>query len=360
MEPVPKQEQAAVDFLATVEILAPFTRDELERLAAAVESRFHAFGDTVCTAGEAANGLYVIRSGSVRVFSDDNGKETSMGVRKAGEVFAEIAMLRDYRHELSARAALKTELWFIPRSAIEPVIAHNAVALDFVNNFVAISSAGGLVARLFDLRGKVTKAELDEFVRSVGVKRVAAGKEILHQDTRDDRRLYVVRQGQVRIEHRDADDEYLLGTLGPGETFGEKACLMRQEQMATVRAVTDATLLVIPEKTAHFILDRNTKLRDAIEERIRFFERELHRQKKLAERRKKPVVLDLQSKPAAGEKIIKRFALVEQAEEMDCGAACLAMICRHYGINMTLGKLRELANVTTQGATLDSLGKSVV
>ena len=43
---------------------------------------------------------------------------------------------------------------------------------------------------------------------------------------------------------------------------------------------------------------------------------------------------------------------------MDCGAACLAMICKHYGINMTLGKLRELANVTTQGATLESLART--
>ena len=357
MEPIPK-EQTAVDFLASVEILAPFTKGDLERLAAACEPRFFSFGDSVCMAGEPANGLYVIKSGSVRVFSEENGKETSMGVRKSGEVFAEIAMLRDYRHELSARAALKTELWFIPRAQIEPVIAHNAVALDFVNNYVAVSSAGGLVARLFDLRGKVSKAELDDFVRSVGVKRVSAGKEILRQDARDDRRLYVVRQGQVRIEHRDADTDYVLGTLGPGETFGEKACLMRQEQMASARAVTDAVLLVIPEKSAHFMLERNAKLRDAIEERIRFFERELHRQKKLAERRKRPVILDLQSKGGPGEHLIKRFVLVEQAEEMDCGAACLAMVCRHYGIGMTLGKLRELANVTTQGATLDSLARA--
>jgi ATP-binding cassette subfamily B protein len=34
------------------------------------------------------------------------------------------------------------------------------------------------------------------------------------------------------------------------------------------------------------------------------------------------------------------------------------MICKHYGIGMTLGKLRELANVTTQGATLDSLART--
>ena len=358
MDSLAQQQQSPAEFLAAVEILSIFTAEELDKLAAAIEMRNYAFGDTICKAGDAADGLYIIRTGSVRVFSEEHGKETSMGVRKTGEVFAELAMLRSSRHELSARAALKMELWFIPRAAIEPVIGRNPAALDFINNYVAISSAGGLVAKLFDLRGKVSKPEMDEFVRSVGVKRIGSGKEILKQGARDDRRLYVVRQGEVRVVVNDSTDEYVLATLGPGEIFGERACLMRQEQPATIVAATDATVLVIPEKSAHFILERNARFRDVVEERVRFLERELHRQKKLAERRKRPVVLDLASQPKAGEKVIKRFAWVEQAEEMDCGAACLAMLCRHYGINMTLGKLRELANVTAQGATLDSLARA--
>jgi ATP-binding cassette subfamily B protein len=345
------------DFLSSVEILSPFTRAEIERLAVNAESRFYSFGDTVCNAGEPAGGLFVVKSGSVRIFTEENGKEISMGVRKAREVFADIAMLRDYRHESSVRASLKTELLFIPRKAIEPVIAGNPAAQEYVASFVAISSAGGFVTRLFDLRGKVNKGELEDFVRSVGVKRAAAGREILKQDARDDRRLYVIRHGEVRIVRTEDGTEYPLATLRRGEIFGEKACLLRQEQMATVIADTDTTLLVIPEKTIHVILDRNPKLREVLEDRIRVLERELNRQKKLAERRRRPVILDLVSKPEFGEKVIKRFALVEQAEEMDCGAACLAMICRHYDIPMTLGKLRELANVTTQGATLDSLAR---
>lgn len=361
METSAQQRPAASEFLASVEILSAFTSDELDQLSSAIETRAYAFGDTICSAGEAADGLVVIKSGSVRVFGEEHGKEISMGVRKAGEVFAEVAMLRPWRHELSARAALKSELWFIPRAAIEPLLARNPGALEYINNYVAIASAGGLVARLFDLRGKISKPELEEFVRSVGVKRVGAGKEILKQGSRDDRRLYVVRQGQVRVVVNDGSDgsnDYVLATLGPGEIFGDKACLMRQEQPASVVAAVDAVLLVVPEKSAHFILERNAKLREVIEERVRFFERELQRQKRLAERRKRPVILDLASQPKTGEKIIKRFALVEQAEEMDCGAACLAMLCRHYGINITLGKLRELANVTTQGATLDSLARA--
>ncbi|MGE5492175.1 MAG: ABC transporter transmembrane domain-containing protein [Actinomycetota bacterium] len=354
----PPEKPALADFLASVEILSPFSREELEELAGEAESRFYSFGETVCNAEEPADGLYVIKSGSVRVFTDEQGKEISMGVRKEKETFAEIAMLRDYRHESSVRASLKTELIFIPRQAIVPVIARNPAALSFVTNYVAIASAGGFVTRLFDLKGKLNKAELEEFVRSVGVKRVGAGKEILKQDSRDDRRLYVVRQGEVRIVRNEEGAEYPLATLRQGEIFGEKACLMRQEQTASAVAATDTTLLVIPEKVVHQILEANPKLREVLEERIHFAERELQRQKKLAERHRAPVTLDLESKPGFGEKVLRRFPLVEQAEEMDCGAACLAMICRHYGISMTLGKLRELANVTTQGATLDSLARA--
>jgi ATP-binding cassette subfamily B protein len=344
--------------LSSVEILAPFTRDELERLTEHAQSRFYSFGETVCKAGEPADGLFVVKSGSVRIFTEEHGKEVSLGVRKDREIFADIAMLRAYLHESSVRASAKTELLFIPRSAIEPVIAGNPAALAFVTSYVAISSAGGFVAQLFDLRGKLNKAELEEYVRSVGVKRVGEGKEILRQDSREDRRLYVVRQGEVRIVRHEDGNDYQLATLQRGEIFGEKACLQRQEQIASVIATTDTRLLVIPEKTVHFILERNPKLREVLDERIRYTERELERQKRLEQRRRRPVILDLHSKPEFGEKIIRRFALVEQAEEMDCGAACLAMICKHYGIGMTLGKLRELANVTTEGATLDSLARA--
>ena len=349
---------ARVDFLASVDLFSALTRNDLDRLAEAAQSRTLGFGDSVCKAGDAADGLLVVKSGSIREFTEEGGKETSRGVRKAGEVFGEIAMLREYRYESSARSSGKTELLFIPCSVIAPIVAANPAARAFVASRVAIGSAGGLISQLFDLRGKVDKAELEELIRSVGVKQVPAGKEILKQDSREDRRLYVVRHGEVRVVRHEDGTDYPLATLHQGDTFGERACLARQEQAAAVIASTDTALLVIPEKTVHFLLERNPKLREALEERIRRNDRELQRHKKLAERRKLPSLVDLQSKPELGEKLIRRFAWVQQAEEMDCGAACLAMICKHYGIDMTLGKLREMANVTTQGATLDSLART--
>jgi len=350
--------KSRADFLTTVDLLSALTRKDIDRLAQAAQSRRLAFGDTACQAGDVAEGLFVIKSGSVRVFAEEGGKEVSQGVRKAGEVFGEMVVLREHRHEVSARASSKTELLVIPRAVVAPIIAANPAARAFVASRVAIGSAGGMISQLFDLRGKVDKDELDELIRSVGVKQVEAGKEILKQGSREDRRLYVVRHGEARIVRHEEGTDYPLATLRQGDTFGEKACLMRQEHEASVIAHTETALLVIPEQTVTFILERNPKVREALTERVRLLDRELERQKRLAERRKLPVLLDLKSKPELGDRVLKRFAWIQQAEQMDCGAACLAMICKHYGINITLGKLREMANVTTTGATMDSLART--
>ncbi|MCB1679237.1 MAG: ATP-binding cassette domain-containing protein [Halioglobus sp.] len=345
------------DFLGSVEILSAFSAAELAQLADAAESRFFKFGESVCNAGDRDDGLYVVKAGAVRIFTQDGEREISVGLRKIGDVFAELAMLREYRHEYSVRSSGKTELLYIPRSAFAPLLEGNESATAFITSYVAISSAGGVVSRLFDLRDKVEKADIEQIIRSVGVKRVAAGQTILEQGDSQDHRLYVVRQGEVALVCAEEGVDYPIATLRQGEVFGEKACLMRQEQPASVSAVTDTVLLVIPEQTVAVILERNPKLREVLDDRIRFSERELERQKKLAARRRRPLLLDFQSSPGLGERVIRRFPLIEQAEEMDCGAACLAMICKHYGIPITLGKLREMANVTLQGATLDSLAR---
>lgn len=357
MEIKTEDQDSIIEFLSGIEILSAFEPAALARLLEQAESKFYKFGETVCHAGDQESGLYIIKAGAVRLFSEEHGKEVSMGVRKAGEAFAELGVLRKFSLEYSVRSSGKTELIWIPHSAFTELLAQPSELSAFVSSYVAISTAGGLVTRLFNLRGKVEKQEIEHFVRSVGAKRISAGQSILQQDSSEDRRLYVVRQGEVKIVRREEDVDYPLASLKMGEVFGERACLLRQEQMASAIAVTDVSLLVIPESTLHFILENNPKFKDVLEQRILFIDRELQRQKKLAERRKKPLLLDFQSKAARGERIAKRFPLVQQAEEMDCGAACLAMICRFYGLPMTLGKLREMANVTTQGATLDSLAR---
>lgn len=47
-----------------------------------------------------------------------------------------------------------------------------------------------------------------------------------------------------------------------------------------------------------------------------------------------------------------KYAVVLQHNESDCGAACLGAIAKHYGLSLTLNRLRELVGTGQQGTTL--------
>lgn len=346
-----------LDFLGQVEFLTAFTAVEREQIAQRMEVRHFDMGEAIAEAGDVAGNVYIVRKGSVRLFTEEGGKEASVGIRKAGDVIGEIAALREHRYATSLRASRKSELLAVPADVFAALLAANRGAHEYLSGFIARRSAADFLVSQFDLRGKIEDDEMQELIRQTGLKRIAAGQTILEQGEREDRRLYVVRQGRVEVLRDEEGHTYSVQKLEAGDAFGEKASLLRQEQPARVVALTDTVLLVVPERMLRLLLERNPKLGDVLTERIGFFERELERQKKLQERRERPILLDLQSKAKRGERLLRRFPLVKQAEEMDCGAACLAMICKHHGIPMTLGKLREMANVTTQGATLDSLAR---
>ena len=341
--------------LGHTEILAAFSPVELEQIAEQAERLTYDIGDTIFNTGDPGFGLFIVLSGSVRLFNNENGKEISIGVRRAGDAIAEIASLGEYCHESSARASAKTELVFIPRAAIVSLLQENQNAKSFIVRYAMINATDGFVRSVFGLKGKVDRDKWEELICSIGIKRVMAGQVVLMQGDREDQHLYLLRRGLLGVSRSEDGKVYTLGRLQPGDIAGEAACLLHQEQPATVAAEMESVLLVIPWQTVKAFWEYSPKLKASLHERMNVTNRELERQKKVAERRASRWRLDLRTEPRLGERIIKRFPLIEQAEETDCGAACLAMITRHYGISITLGKLREMANVTTEGATLDSL-----
>ena len=53
--------------------------------------------------------------------------------------------------------------------------------------------------------------------------------------------------------------------------------------------------------------------------------------------------------------LTKRYPFFTQQSASDCGAACLVMIGRYWGKRFSINRLRELANVSRSGASLQSL-----
>lgn len=344
-----------MEFLKTVEAFSAFDPGELNQLAAKAKVRHYELGAAILNAGEIGEGLYVVRTGRVRLFTSDRGREKSAGIAGVGETFGEDGVLKAYPSEYSVRASDKTEILIFAREVFSEILSKNTSAYEFIARYVAFRITGGFIRQMFNLRNKVSRAELSEIVQSIGIRRAEAGEKILTQDSAKDRSLYIVRHGEIKLIREEDGNVYPLAVLGQGEIFGEKAALTYSIQPASAIALQESALLVVPQKTLMMMSQRNPELRSVLEERIRFSEKELIRHRKLAKisnRRFLPAVF---SKAEQGERIIPGFAITEQAEEKDCGAACLSMICKYYDISVSPGKLREMANVTADGATMDSL-----
>lgn len=52
---------------------------------------------------------------------------------------------------------------------------------------------------------------------------------------------------------------------------------------------------------------------------------------------------------------LRGFKFVKQLDSMQCGTACLAMICRHYGARYTISQLQEICSPTNEGVSLKAI-----
>lgn len=61
--------------------------------------------------------------------------------------------------------------------------------------------------------------------------------------------MYVVQSGEVEVVKDLDGTEVRLGTMGPGDFFGEMALFERQHRAATVRAITEVRAITVDKRT---------------------------------------------------------------------------------------------------------------
>lgn len=111
-----------------------------------------------------------------------------------------------------------------------------------------------------------------------------AGREIFHQGDSGDA-CYVIESGVVEVVRHDlvTDQEFVLAQVGRGKVIGEMALIDNQPRMATVRAVEDTVLLVVPREAFQSRLEKldpvTRRLLDTFTERLRAMAEEVVRLK---------------------------------------------------------------------------------
>ena len=101
--------------------------------------------------------------------------------------------------------------------------------------------------------------------RSDGVvpMRFAAG-EVIVREGEVASRFYVITSGEVEVVQQVDGVERRLRTLGPGRHFGELALLQSSKRTASVRALTDTTVLAIARQDFTSLVGTMPELQDAV------------------------------------------------------------------------------------------------
>jgi CRP/FNR family cyclic AMP-dependent transcriptional regulator len=102
--------------LAHVDLFSTLDKKELQVLDKSCQERTYGAGATIFTQGDAAAGLYVVKSGKIRLTqaNDPDRAEVEIGVMGPGEVMGEMALLDDLPRSATATAVDEVDVLVLP------------------------------------------------------------------------------------------------------------------------------------------------------------------------------------------------------------------------------------------------------
>lgn len=341
-----------IEFLKSVEAFSALSPEELTVLADAGETRTYRLGETVLRAGEPAPGVGVVAAGRIRLFQLRDAQEENRGVRGPGDTLADLFFIGERARDVTARASGDAKVIFLPRSSLEPVLNRNPRAREHLQRCAAKRACADFVLPILGIGPKSRDDGVEALLEGIGVVRLTAGQFIFRQGSRQPRHLCVVRDGAVRLTREAGGRTDTVLRIGPGELFGAEAVQENAPRSTDAVADADTILLEIPADRLSPLVETRSDLAKRLDEATARVARELRRLETVHQEEAPSVAYD-ESPPAR--RFLARFPLVRQAEAADCGAACLSMVGKYFGLPASLVRINERAKVSDRGATLESL-----
>ena len=375
-------DDSALERLPLLQALPPEVRIEIKR-------RFvhaaHPFGAVIVREGEPADALYVLASGRARVVKrGDNGDEVPLDVLRAGDVFGEMALLERTVRTATVRASSEVQVWRLDRPAFEDLL----VTWPDIKKHLELQAARRRLQNFFRSYTAFARLPVDAvaaMLSQLEAQTVAAGELVIRQGEPAGP-MYIVEAGRLRVFVEEYGGRRYLRYLRRGDFFGELSLFKREPRTSTVEAVEPCRLLRLNEATFRQLLEGYPEFRTQLEERIAQYDyrtvarvpldfaeetlpAELRAHEKVGPRQveatedEEPDTEEGSAAPFATPdgrfvkraRRIRRFPFVRQLDAADCGAAALAMVCRHYGRAVSLARIRQLCFTSTDGTSLRAL-----
>lgn len=111
--------------LAAVELLAPLSAQERERLAETTERRTYSRGETILKRGEAGDSMFIVHSGRVSVRVQESGLVNEVAQLEEGSVFGEMALFTGESRSADVVAVTDVIALEIDKEAMQPILFNN-------------------------------------------------------------------------------------------------------------------------------------------------------------------------------------------------------------------------------------------
>ena len=131
-----------IDRLSAVDIFAPLSVEETEKLATAASRHVFAPGELVIRAGDQGSSMFVVHNGRVQVQVSDGGKPRPVAVLSEGAFFGEMALFTGEPRTANVVAMEETEVLEIGHAAMKHLFDTNPDLAEAISWTIAERRAG--------------------------------------------------------------------------------------------------------------------------------------------------------------------------------------------------------------------------
>ena len=351
------------------------TSEEKQWLTGQFHLESFTMGQTIVDRTQTPDALYIIVSGNARKIGVNTaGKETNLGLLQPGEHFGEHSLLDgEAAPPVTIRASTSLEVLKLSRLQFKDVVAQHPAMDNYFRQFIASD-----IIRTFlknnTVLTHVDPAALRSLLDGLEV-RTYEPQDCLVREGETGDAFYILKSGSAIVER--GPEAAVVNRLYPGDFFGELALLTGEPRKATIRAAERLTAFRLSKPDFDELIQKYPVILEAIRSIASHYSAAAMVMEKAPEESEPAEALpnDLRSenkvqprtkvagKPWRHWKRHRKYPVLMQQSEMDCGPTCLTMISRYYGLHAGVNRMRERCNVGAEGTsmlglieTLESLG----
>ncbi|MGH9101086.1 MAG: cysteine peptidase family C39 domain-containing protein [Acidimicrobiales bacterium] len=390
-----EQPMASLDPLG-IELLVDLPAGVGRLVSEAFERVDFEFGEILMREGDPADSYWVLVDGRVRVVREGaDGAEVTLATLEPGAPFGEGALLREGERTSTVRAASQGTALRLDASVVRALAATQPAVNERLSRIRRRHEMGDLL-RLASPLARAAGPALPELVDRLEPVELAAG-ERTEVGSAAGGGLYLVEEGRL-VVRQDAEGAFPR-YVRRGDLVGEAALVAEDGAVEVLEAITDARLLRLRRWDLDEVVAGHPELTQALRDLAAVYRQRQDRRVPLdfvgagppgrgaglgvafgsgadlvapkAAAKLVPsavagavapglVGVDAEpveedpapaGRPVPARRRVRRRPVVRQIDEMDCGVAALAMMCRYHGKRVPLSRLRTLVGTSVDGTS---------